>query len=68
MKTFKFLIFLLSITSVASAQSYHIDWYVIASGGGHETLTNYRADVTTIIGEPSRSIYLTKTSIFVNIR
>ena len=34
----------------ASAQNYSIDWYVIASGGGHTESENYRLDGT--IGQP----------------
>jgi len=46
------LMFLLAAiwTSSLSAQNYSIDWYVIASGGGHSESANYQADGT--IGQP----------------
>jgi len=36
--------------ALASAQNYTIDWYVIASGGGHAVSENYQVDGT--IGQP----------------
>lgn len=41
---------LLALVSTISAQNYRIDWYVIASGGGHSESANYQADGT--MGQP----------------
>ena len=50
MKILKTLTLFLILPSLASAQNYSIDWYVIASGGGHAESENYQADGT--IGQP----------------
>jgi hypothetical protein len=46
----KTLFLILVLTSLASAQTYHIDWYVIGSGGGHSQSASYQLDGT--IGQP----------------
>ena len=38
------------LTSLATAQTYQIDWYVIGSGGGHSESANYQVNGT--IGQP----------------
>lgn len=44
------LLMIILITSVASAQTYKIDWYVIGSGGGHMESVTYQVDGTA--GQP----------------
>ena len=50
MKIINIILLLLFATSVAIAQSYHIDRYVIASGGGVMSSANY--SVSGTIGQP----------------
>jgi len=48
------IILILMLASTASAQNYSIDWYVIASGGGHAESANFMVDGT--IGQPITGI------------
>jgi len=41
MKIINVLLLLILMTSIAMAQNYRIDWYVMASGGGEMSSTNY---------------------------
>ena len=50
MNIIKIVIMIALLTSCAFAQPYQIDWYVIASGGGHVESDNYKLDAT--IGQP----------------
>jgi hypothetical protein len=45
------IVSLFSWAPLCIAQTYHIDWYVIGSGGGHSQSSNYQIDGT--IGQPS---------------
>jgi hypothetical protein len=54
------LTILLGMTISAFAQTYHVDWYVIGSGGGHAQSANYQVDGTIgqpIVGHASSSNY-----------
>jgi hypothetical protein len=58
----------LSLTVIASAQNYEIDWYTIASGGGHSESINYQADGTIgqpIVGQSSSENYTLKSGYWV---
>ena len=60
----------LLVVSIASAQSYQIDWYVIASGGGHSESINYGIDGTVgqpITGESSSDNYIVEAGFWVGI-
>ncbi|MEE9553111.1 MAG: hypothetical protein V3W18_02345 [candidate division Zixibacteria bacterium] len=60
MKILKILIITLMAASAVSAQSYQIDWSVIASGGGHAESGNYQADGTigqAVAGQASSESY-----------
>jgi len=50
MRLIKILMVLLLLTSIAVAQNYSVDRYVIASGGGEMSSTSYSANGT--IGQP----------------
>ena len=50
MKIIKLISLLMLLASVSAAQNYNIDWYVIASGGGHSESGNYKVNGT--IGQP----------------
>jgi hypothetical protein len=56
----KVILMMLLTTSLASAQSYHIDWYVIGNGGGHSQSGSNQLDGTIgqpIVGHSSSSSY-----------
>jgi hypothetical protein len=46
----KIVCFFALTISIATAQTYRIDWYVMGSGGGHAQSSNYQIDGT--IGQP----------------
>ena len=50
MRIYLIILILLFSVSVVTAQNYQIDWYVIASGGGHSESATYQIDGT--IGQP----------------
>ncbi|MCP4582298.1 MAG: hypothetical protein GY839_11850 [candidate division Zixibacteria bacterium] len=50
MQLIKIIMIFALLTSCAFAQTYQIDWYVIASGGGHTESENYQCHAT--IGQP----------------
>jgi hypothetical protein len=50
------------------AQTYHIDWYVIGSGGGHAQSSSYQLDGTIgqpIVGASSSSNYILDAGFWV---
>ncbi len=60
MKTRITLLLFLMLVSVASAQTYQIDWYVIGAGGGHSQSGSYQLDGTIgqpIVGKSSSASY-----------
>jgi len=62
------LCFLILLTAVSSAQEYHIDWYVIGSGGGHSSSGNYQIDGTIgqpIVGQSSSANYIVEAGFWV---
>ena len=70
MKTIRIISLLMFLTSVATAQNYQIDWYVIASGGGHAESENYQADGTIgqgIVGQTSSDNYIVEAGFWVGI-
>ena len=68
MKTIMIFFAVLSLTMIATAQNYQIDWYVIASGGGHAESANYQADGTVgqaIAGTMSSDNYIVESGFWV---
>jgi len=68
MKIFKILILMALLTSVAFAQGYQIDWYVIASGGDSSSFNNYWVDGTIgqpIVGRTSSTNYIIDAGFWV---
>ncbi len=68
MKLINALLLLLLMTSVAIAQNYQIDWYVIASGGGEMSSTNYAVNGTAgqpITGSSSSPSYIIESGFWV---
>ncbi|MCK4858585.1 MAG: hypothetical protein KAT58_11495, partial [candidate division Zixibacteria bacterium] len=68
MNIYKILIITLLITSVAVAQNYQVDWYVIASGGGHSESATYQIDGTIgqpIVGLSSSENYILEAGFWV---
>lgn len=68
MKIINALLLILLMTSVAIAQNYQIDWYVIASGGGEMSSTNYRVNGTAgqpITGTSSSPGYIVESGYWV---
>jgi hypothetical protein len=64
----KTLFLFLVMVSVASAQNYHIDWYVIGSGGGHSASGSYQLDGTIgqpIVGKSSSASYTLDAGFWV---
>ncbi len=56
----KLIILILLLPVVSFAQNYQIDWWVIASGGGHGQSANYQLDGTIgqpIVGQSSSANY-----------
>ncbi len=71
MNSLKILIMMLLITSIALAQNYQIDWYVIASGGGHSESADYLVDGTigqAIVGQSSSENYIIEAGFWVGFR
>ncbi len=59
---------LILLAGAASAQNYSIDWYVIASGGGHAESENYQSDGTagqSIVGQSSSENYTVDAGYWV---
>jgi hypothetical protein len=58
---------LILLAGVASAQNYSIDWYVIASGGGHSESENHGVDGTVgqaIVGQSESENYGIKSGFW----
>ena len=71
MNIYKMAIMALLAVSVASAQTYQIDWYVIACGGGHSESESYQADGTigqAIVGQSSSENYIVEAGFWVGFR
>ena len=61
---------LLFTVSVVTAQNYQIDWYVIASGGGHTESGTYSVDGTIgqpIVGRSSSENYTVEAGFWVGL-
>ena len=59
---------ILLMASVALAQTYEIDWYVIGSGGGESQSTNYQVNGTIgqpIVGMSSSASYRVESGFWV---
>lgn len=70
MNIYKILIMMLLIASVAVAQNYQIDRYVIASGGGSSSSGNYSVDGTIgqpIVGKASSEDYIIDAGFWVGV-
>jgi hypothetical protein len=70
MKVVKSIPLLLLLTSVSAAQNYSIDWYVIATGGGHAESENYQSDGTIgqpIVGQSSSENYTVAGGYWVGL-
>ncbi|UCC79633.1 MAG: hypothetical protein JSW64_15435 [Candidatus Zixiibacteriota bacterium] len=68
MKTIRIICLLMLISSSALAQNYQIDWYVIASGGGQMSSTNFNVNGTVgqpIIGTSSSASYTIESGYWV---
>ena len=68
MKIHKIVVVVLFVSSMAYAQNYQIDRYVIASGGGHAESENYQADGTIgqpIVGQSSSENYIVEGGFWV---
>lgn len=68
MNILKIMIFLILMVPVVTAQNYEIDWYVIASGGGEMSSTNYIANGTAgqpIVGTSSSASYIVESGYWV---
>ncbi len=61
MKLIIFFIFPILLYSITAAQDYQVDWYVVASGGGHSQSANFGVEGTlgqTVIGRSTSANYL----------
>ncbi len=70
MNILKAIVIILLATSAASAQSYQIDWHVIASGGGHAESADHQADGTIgqpIVGQSSSENYTVDAGYWVGL-
>lgn len=68
MKMTKVLFSLMLTTVIAFAQNYHIDWYVIGSGGEHSQSADYQLDGTIgqpIVGQVSSANYIIEAGFWV---
>jgi len=68
MKIINIVLLMFLMTSVAIAQNYQIDWYVIASGGGEMSSTNYTVNGTAgqpIVGTSSSPSYTVESGFWV---
>jgi hypothetical protein len=68
MNVLKIVVFLLLMVSSVYAQNYQIDWYVIASGGGEMSSTNYNVNGTAgqpIVGASSSANYALESGYWV---
>lgn len=68
MKVINAVLLLLLISSIAMAQNYRVDWYVMASGGGEMSSTNYNVNGTAgqaITGTSSSPSYIIESGFWV---
>ncbi|UCC80273.1 MAG: hypothetical protein JSW64_02625 [Candidatus Zixiibacteriota bacterium] len=68
MKIINIVLLIFLMTSFAIAQNYQIDWYVIASGGGEMSSTNYSVNGTAgqpITGSSSSPSYIVESGYWV---
>jgi hypothetical protein len=68
MRVFKIITFMMMLASMSGAQNYQIDWYVIASGGGEMSSTNYNVNGTAgqgIVGTSSSPSYTIQSGYWV---
>ncbi|MEE9553685.1 MAG: hypothetical protein V3W18_05255, partial [candidate division Zixibacteria bacterium] len=68
MRKYSVILVILLWGAVAFAQEYSVDWYVIASGGGHAESENYKADGTIgqpIVGQSSSENYGVESGFWV---
>ena len=68
MKIIKIIMIVALLTSSAFTQNYSIDWYVIASGGGHSESSSYQIDGTIgqpIVGQLSSDNYIVVAGYWV---
>lgn len=68
MKIINVLLLLILLTSIAMAQNYQIDWYVMASGGGEMSSANYNINGTAgqpITGTSSSAGYIIESGFWV---
>jgi hypothetical protein len=63
METIRVLVLLLALPSLASAQSYSVDWYKIAGGGGTSTGSIY--SISGTIGQPDAGSAMTGSGFSV---
>jgi hypothetical protein len=68
MRNIVLVLILLLVASGVYAQTYHIDWYVIGSGGGHSQSGSYQLDGTIgqpIVGKSSSANYQIEAGFWV---
>jgi hypothetical protein len=68
MKIINIVLLLFLMTSLAIAQNYQIDWYVMASGGGEMASTSYNINGTAgqpIVGKSQSSSYIIESGFWV---
>lgn len=68
MKIINALLLILLMTSLAIAQNYQIDWYVIATGGGEMSSANYNLNGTIgqpVVGTSSSANYIVESGYWV---
>ena len=68
MKIISVLILYLLLIASVSAQNHQVDWYVIASGGGHTESGAYQVDGTlgqAVVGETSSDNYTVEAGYWV---
>ncbi len=66
----KIIFFVLLVTSASWAQAYKVDWYVVASGGGHSQTTLRQVDGTiaqSITGKSFTSQYIIDGGFWVGV-
>ena len=71
MKVIKIFAFIILLAGLAAAQDYKIDWYVIASGGGHSQSGDYQVNGTIgqpIVGKSLSSEYIIEAGFWVGAK
>ena len=70
MKFFKISALILILAATALSQEYSVDWYVIASGGGHSESAEYQVDGTIgqpIVGQSLSDTYIVQAGFWVGL-